>query len=202
MSLVEILAAAIIFVMVAGAFGSLYVTSRQAFDLGTSQAYVSRQGTLLQQQIAIWAKNSMTVQDVLCGGNGTANRSLAIEDANGTIRCVYQSPETADTDADLFVCQVASWNAGCTGGTSYNMLNVARSEVSVRLGAPLRVRNATFTRVTCVDPGGSCGSNNIGRSVTSPLVDVSFDLTDNTIPNPQLASYVGMRFGFSIYSRN
>lgn len=202
MSLIEILLAAMIFVMVAGAFGSLYLTGKQAFDLGTSQAYVSRQGTLLQEQIAIWAKNSTALQDVLCGGNGTANRSLAIEDANGTIRCIYQSPETPDFDADLFVCQVASWNAGCTGGTTYNMLNVMRSEVSVRLGAPLRVRNATFTRVTCVPPGGSCGSNTLARSVTSPLVDVTFDLTDNTIPNPQPASYVGMRFGFSIHSRN
>jgi len=202
MSLIEILLAAMIFVMIAGAFGSLYLTGKQAFDLGTSQAYVSRQGTLLQEQIAAWAKNATAVQAVLCGGNGTAGRSLAIEDANGTLRCIYQSPGAANTDADFFVCKVASWNAGCTGGTTYNMLNLLPSEVSVRLGAPLRVRNTTFTRVTCVGPGGSCGSNALGRSVTSPLIDVRFDLTDNTIPNPQLASYVGMRFGFSIYSRN
>jgi hypothetical protein len=34
------------------------------------------------------------------------------------------------------------------------------------------------------------------------LVSVSFDLTDNTIPNPQQGTYVGMRFGFGITSRN
>jgi len=202
MSLIEILIAAMIFVLVAGAFGSLYLTGKRAFDLGTSQAYLSRQGTLLQEQIAVWAKNSTAVQGVLCGGNGTAGRSLAIEAADGTLRCIYQSPEAADTDADLFVCQVAFWTAGCSGGTAYNMLNVVPSEVSVRLGAPLRVRNTTFTPVTCVDPGGSCGSNAIGRSVTSPLIDARFDLTDNTTLNPQPASYVGMRFGFSIYARN
>ena len=33
------------------------------------------------------------------------------------------------------------------------------------------------------------------------VVDVRFDLTDNTILYPQ-ATYVGMRFGFGITSRN
>jgi len=200
-TMVEFLIAVVISVIVLIAIGSLYVTARQAFDLSTSQAYVQRQGTLIQEQIARWAKNSVGVQAVLCGGNTTTGRSLAIAEANGTMRCVYQNPEAANTDADLFVCQVASWTDGCTGGTTYNMLNVMGSEVATRLGAPLRVRNTTFTRVTCIDPG-SCGSGAVGLSVTTPLVSVSFDLTDNTIPNAQLATYVGMRFGFGITARN
>jgi len=200
-SMVEMLITSFISVIVLSAAGSLYLTSKKAFDYGSSQAYVQRQGTLIQEQIARWAKNSVTVQRVLCGGNTTAGRSLAIADANGTIRCIYQNPETDDTDADLFVCQVISWNAACTGGTNYNMLNVTPSEVSVGLGAPLRVRNTTFTAVTCIDPG-PCGSGAVALSVTSSLVAVSFDLTDNTIPNPQLGTYVGMRFGFGITSRN
>ncbi len=202
MSLIEILLAAMIFVMVAGAFGSLYVSGKQAFDLSTSQAYVQRQGTLIQEQITLWAKQSVGMQVVQCGANTTPGRSLAIEDANGGIRCIFQSPEAADTDANLLTCLIPTWTAGCDGGGNYNMLAVVASEVSARLGATLRVRNATFTPVTCVDPGGSCGSNFVGRSVTSPLVDVRFDLTDNTIPSPRPASYVGMRFGFGIHSRN
>jgi len=202
MSLIEILLAATIFVMVAGAFGSLYLTGKHAFDLSTSQAYVQRQGTLIQEQITLWAKQSVGLQVVQCGENTTTpGRSLAIEDANGEIRCIFQSPQAANTDANLLTCLIPSWDAGCDGGGNYNMLSVVASEVSARLGASLRVRNATFTPVTCVDPGGSCGSNFVGRSVTSPLVDVRFDLTDNTIPNPRPA-YVGMRFGFGIHSRN
>lgn len=197
----EILITALISVMVMIAIGSLYVTARQAFDFGASQVYVQRQGTLLQERIARWAKNSVGVQVVQCGGNTSAGRSLAIEDANGTIRCIYQNPEGADTNAGLFACQVATWTAGCTGGTTYNMLDVMGSEVAARLGASLRVRNTTFTRVTCIDPG-PCGAGAIGLSVTSPLVDVRFDLTDNTIRNPQSPTYVGMRFGFSITARN
>ena len=203
-SLLEILITTLVSVLVLSAVGSLYITSRRAFDFGASQAYVQRQGTLIQEQIALWAKNSVAMQAVLCGGNATgiAGRSLAIEVANGTIRCVYQTPAAANTDADLFVCQVATWSAGCTAGTTYNMLNVMGSEVSTRLGAPLRVRNTTFTRVTCVDPGPCWGTGPVALSVTSPLVNARFDLTDNTIPNPQQGTYVGMRFGFGITSRN
>jgi len=198
--LVEILITAFISVTVLSAAGSLYVTSRRAFDFGVSQAYVQRQGTLIQEQIARWAKNSTGVQVSQCGGNTTAGRSLAIAEADGTMRCIFQNPEGADTDADLFVCNVGTWTAGCTGGVASNMLNLTPSEVAARLGASLRVRNTTFTRVTCIDPG-PCGSGAVALSVTSSLVNVRFELTDNTIPNPQ-STYVGMRFGFGITSRN
>jgi len=204
-SIVELLIAAFISVIVLSAVGSLYVTSRRAFDFGVSQAYVQRQGTLIQEQIARWAKNSTGVQVAECGGNTTPGRSLAMADANGnngngTMRCIYQNPEGADADADLFMCMIGTWTAGCTGGLTSNMLALTGSEVATRLGAPLRVRNTTFTRVTCIDPG-PCGSGAVGLSVTSSLVDVRFELTDNTILNPQ-PTYVGMRFGFGITSRN
>ena len=198
----EILITAFISVIFLSAAGSLYISARKAFDFGASQAYVQRQGTLLQEQIARWTKNSVGAQVVLCGGNTTNARSLAVEGANGTIRCMYQNPEGANTDADLFVCQVATWTSPCTTGTIYNMLNLSASEVATRLGAPLRVRNTTFTRVTCIDPGPCGSSGTVAYSVTSPLVDVRFDLTDHTIPNPQFPTYVGMRFGFSITTRN
>jgi hypothetical protein len=81
------------------------------------------------------------------------------------------------------------------------MLNLMPSEVATRLGAALRVRNTTFTRVACIDPG-PCGTGAIALSVTTSLVNVRFDLTDNTIPSPQLPTYVGMRFGFGITARN
>ena len=199
-SLLEILVTTFIFVIVLSAAGSLYLTSRRAFDFGVSQAYVQRQGTLIQEQIARWAKNSTGVQVVECGGNTTPGRSLAIEEASGTRRCIYQNPEGADTDADLFACAIGAWTAGCTGGLTSNMLALTGSEVATRLGAPLRVRNTTFTRVTCIDPG-PCGSGAVALSVTSSLVNVRFELTDNTILNPQ-PTYVGMRFGFGITSRN
>ena len=199
-SMVEILIAAFISVIVLSAVGSLYVTSRRAFDFGVSQAYVQRQGTLIQEQIARWAKNSTGVQVADCGGNTTSGRSLAIQEASGTMRCIYQNPEGADTDADLFMCVIGTWTAPCTGGLTSNMLSMTPSEVATRLGAPLRVRNTTFTRVTCIDPG-PCVADAVALSVTSSLVNVRFELTDNTILNPQPA-YVGMRFGFGITSRN
>jgi len=208
-SLVEILITAFVSVIVLSAVGSLYVTSRRAFDFGVSQAYVQRQGTLIQEQIARWAKSSTGVQVTLCGGNTTAGRSLAMADANGNngngmMRCIYQNPEGTDTDADLFMCQIGDWTAGCTGGVRENMLSKTPSEVATRLGAPLRVRNTTFSRVTCIDhtPPGPCVADAVALAVTASLVNVRFELTDNTIPNPQFPTYVGMRFGFGITSRN
>jgi hypothetical protein len=201
--MVEILIAAFISILALSAMASLYITSRNAFDYGVSQAYVQRQGTLLQEQIARWAKDSVGVQVVLCGGNTTDGRSLAIAHPNGTMRCIYQNPEAADTDANLFACFINTWTGNCSGGANYNMLNLMPSEVATRLGAALRVRNTTFTRVACIDGNdGPCGPGKIARSVTSSLVDVRFDLTDNTIPSPQLPTYVGMRFGFGITARN
>ena len=123
------------------------------------------------------------------------------------MRCIYQNPEGADTDADLFMCMIGDWTAGCTGGLTSSMLALTGSEVATRLGATLRVRNTTFTRVTCIDhpnPPLSCGtdgSGDVALSVTSSLVNARFELTDNTILNPQ-PTYVGMRFGFGITSRN
>jgi len=196
-SMVEILITMVISVIAVGAIFTLFLTARQGFDYGVSQAYVQRQGTLLQEQIARWAKDSAAIQVVNCGGNVTNSRSAAIQASNGTIRCIYQNPEGADTDANLFVCQVATWTGACVGGTNYNMLTLMPNQQPF----PLRVRNTTFTGVTCIDPG-PCGAGAIALSVTSSLVNVRFDLTDNTIPNPQFPTYVGMRFGFGITARN
>ena len=89
------------------------------------------------------------------------------------------------------------------------MLTLMGSEVAVRLGAQLKVRNTIFSRVTCVQPGGSCSPNAVGRSVLSPLIDVTFDITDGTIYNPNYnggafsaTNFLGMRYGFSVTARN
>jgi Tfp pilus assembly protein PilW len=211
-SVLELLLAALIFVVVALALGGVFVSTQQAFDRGSSQAYVQRQATLLQERIARLAQNAVAVQVVDCGPNGSTNgTALVLLDANGTVRCIYQSTTSADTNGNLFLCQLGTFAAGtgCTGGTTENMLTLMGSEVEARLGAQLQVRNTTFSRVTCVQPGGSCSPNAVGRSVVSPLVDVVFDLTDGSIYNPNYnggafsaTNFLGMRVGFSVTARN
>jgi Tfp pilus assembly protein PilV len=211
-SILELMLAAGIFMIVVGALVGVFVSTQQAFDRGSSQAYVQRQATLLQERIARLVQNAVAVQVVDCGPNGSTNgTALVLLDANGTVRCIYQSTTSADTNGDLMLCQLGAFAAGtaCTGGTIENMLTLMGSEVAARLGAQLQVRNTTFSRVTCVQPGGSCSPNQVGRSVLSPLVDVVFDLTDGSIYNPNYnggafnaTNFLGMRFGFSVTARN
>ena len=208
----ELLIAMTIFVVVMAALTSVYISTKQAFDLSSSQAYVQRQGTLIQERITRLAQNAVAAQVVDCGPNiPTGGTALMLLDANGTVRCIYQSTTSADTNGDMILCELSTFASGtdCTRGTSENMLTLMRSEVATRLGAALRVRNLTFTPVNCVNPGGSCSPNAVGRSVLSPLFDVRFDLTDGTIPNPNYnggafsaTNFLGMRFGFSVTTRN
>ncbi len=212
-SMLELLLAAGIFMIVAAALTGVFVSTQQAFDRGSSQAYVQRQATLLQERIARLVQNAVAVQVVDCGPNGSTNgTALLLLDANGTGRCIYQSTTSADTNGDLMLCQlpagVFAVGTACSGGTE-NMLTLMQSEVAARLGAQLQVRNTTFTRVDCVQPGGSCSPNAVGRSVLSPTVDVVFDLTDGSIYNPNFnggafsaTNFLGMRFGFSVTARN
>jgi type II secretory pathway pseudopilin PulG len=210
-SIVELMLGTLVFFIIAAALASLYVSTKQAFDLGSSQAYVQRQGTLIQERIARLIGNAQAVQVVDCGPNSPTNgTSVLLLDATGTARCIYQSTTTADANADLMLCQAGSFSAGATcSDTAQNMLNLMQSEVAARLGAQLRVRNLAFSQVTCVQPGGICVSNPVGRWVVTPLVDVTFDLTDGTIFNPNYnggafssANFLGMRFGFSVTARN
>ncbi|HET8575785.1 MAG TPA: hypothetical protein VFO18_01705 [Methylomirabilota bacterium] len=210
-SIAELMLAALIFFVIAGALASLYVSTKQAFDLGSSQAYVQRQGTLIQERIARLIGNAQAVQVVDCGPNGTTNgTSILVLDRGGTPFCIYQSTTAADTNANLMLCQASGFSVGAIcSDTAQNMLTLMQSEVAARLGAQLQVRNLTFTQVTCVQPGGTCVANPVGRWVVSPLVDVTFDLTDGTIFNPNYnggafsaTNFLGMRFGFSVTARN
>ena len=210
-SMAELMVAALIFFVVAGAFTSLYVSTKQAFDLGSSQAYVQRQGTLIQERITRLIGNAQAAQVVDCGPNTSTNgTSVLLLDASGTSFCIYQSTTAADTNANLMLCRAGGFSAGATcSDTAQNMLNLMQSEVAARLGAQLQVRNLTFSQVTCVQPGGICVSNPVGRWVVTPLVDVTFDLTDGTIFSPHYSggafsgtNFLGMRFGFSVTARN
>jgi type II secretory pathway pseudopilin PulG len=218
-SIAELLLAMSIFIFVIAALTSLYVSTKDAFDLGSSQAYLQRQGTLIQERVSRLAQNAVAMQVMDCGPNGsTAGTSIVILDANGTVWCIYQSVVAADTNADLRLCKVASFTSpigACNGGlldptgSDQSMLDLMQSEVAQRLGAVLRVRNLTFTAVTCVQPGGPCAPTDVGRMARTPLVDVRFDLTDGRGYNPNYhggafsaTNFLGMRFGFGATTRN
>jgi Tfp pilus assembly protein PilW len=70
-SILELLLALSILIFVIAALTSLYVSTKDAFDLGSSQAYLQRQGTLIQERISRLAQNAVAMQVMDCGPNGS-----------------------------------------------------------------------------------------------------------------------------------
>ena len=67
-SLVELLVAAAVFMFVVFGVGSLYLSARRGFDFGSAEAFVQRQGTLLQERVTRDLQSATSLQVVRCGG--------------------------------------------------------------------------------------------------------------------------------------
>jgi hypothetical protein len=210
-TLLEAVVASVIFMTIVFGMTTLYTTSQQAYNYGTSQAYFQRVGTLLQERIQRELVGAVALQTVNCGPNSTANLSVMYltpgaggAGAAGSQRvfCIWQQTISTPPGPQIFRCQLTNFAVGdsCQGGTTENMLTLTQSQISVEINAPLAVANTQFMRVTCLPAGsGSCGDP--GRQVVSPLVDVRFDLTDGVNFNAQ-TGINGLRFAFSLSSRN
>jgi hypothetical protein len=210
-TLLEAVVASVIFMTILLGMTTLYTTSQQAYNYGTSQAYLQRVGTLLQERIQRELVGSIALQTVDCGPNSTANLSVmyVTPGAGGSgaaasqrIFCLWQQTISTPPGPQLFRCQLTNFAVGdtCRSGTTENMLMLTQSQISTQIDAPLRVANTQFMRVACLPASsGSCGDP--GRQVVSPLVDVRFDLSDGVNFNAQ-AGINGLRFAFSLTPRN
>ncbi len=210
-TLLEAVVTSAIFMTIVFGMMTLYTTSQQAYNYGTSQAYLQRVGTLLQERIQRELVGSIALQTVDCGPNSTANLSVmyVTPGAGGSgaagsqrIFCLWQQTISTPPGPQLFRCQLTNFAVGdtCQSGTTENMLTLSQSQISTQIDAPLRVANTQFIRVACLPASsGSCGDP--GRQVVSPLVDVRFDLSDGVNFNAQ-AAINGLRFAFSLTPRN
>src|SRR3979411_1007979 len=75
-TLLEAVLASAIFMTIVFGMATLYTTSQQAYNYGTSQAYLQRVGTLLQERIQRELGGAGALQVVDCGRNSTANLSV------------------------------------------------------------------------------------------------------------------------------
>lgn len=210
-TLLEAVVASVIFMTIVFGMTTLYTTSQQAYNYGTSQAYLQRVGTLLQERIQRELVASIALQTVACGPNSTANLSVMYvtpgaggSGAAGSQRvfCIWEQTISTPPGPQLFRCQLSNFAVGdpCQGGTTENLLTLTQSQISTQIDAPLRVANSQFMRVTCLPASsGTCGDP--GRQVVSPLVDVRFDLSDGVNFSAQ-AGITGLRFAFSLTPRN
>ena len=210
-TLLEAVVTSMVFLIIMLAMMTLYTSSEQAYQYGTSQAYLQRVGTLIQERIQRELAGSVALQTVDCGPNSTTNLSVmyVTPGAGGSgagvsqkVYCIWQETISTPPGPQLFRCQLSNFGVGdsCQGGTTENLLTLTQSQISTQLNAPLRVANTQFMRVACLPASsGTCGDP--GRQVVSPLVDVRFDLTDGVNFSPQ-AGITGLRFAFSLTPRN
>lgn len=177
-TIAEIMVVAAIFLFVAIAVTSFYLSTVRGFSLASAQAFVQRQGTFIEEEVARQLQPALALQVATCGPPG-ATASLIYERYIGgatSYWCMYQFQDIADTFPQLYICQIPALTGGdCQIGVPRRNLLVGAPQ-----GAQLRVSNTTFTAVTLV---------------TVPAVDIRFDLTDGTLLAP-------MRFGLTATVRN
>lgn len=220
-TLAELLVAAAIFVIVALALGTLYVSTMRAFDFSSAQAFVQRQGSLIQEEMMRQMGAAMAVQVMACGPSGASPSLLyqttpetAERDATtpkSRFRCLYRRQEATLGDAapKLYTCKldddpptysnpVPAAGTDCMSvsgnrdATKVNLLRQDLDETAVRLSANLTVNNVTFTQITAIN----------GITVTVPSVDIRFDLTDQVSIFTSPSAPGGLRFGFVAAARN
>jgi prepilin-type N-terminal cleavage/methylation domain-containing protein len=230
-TLVEFLVAAAIFMIVAAGMTALYVFSLQSVDDGSAQAWVQREGTLIQEDLARRILPAVSVQTLLppgqiCGPSG-ANASLLFqitgEEATreqtaqpslpwSRFRCVYEFQETADPGPQLYLCWLPDDGSnpiptgptatGCAASSRLNLLGRPSLDMTgSRLG--IGYLRVSNTAFTQLTEVGTL-------PISRPIVDIRYDLHYTTATGgilfgraqQQPAGQVGLRFGFSTTIRN
>jgi len=180
-TLIELLAAAAIAIFVLFGLGTLYLATTRNVALGSAQAFVQRQGTLVEEELSrlLLSATGVSVGTTTpaCGPGGSAAAALLFTRTDDSRWCVYEFADVGDSFPQLYVCQLQAAPATACAGQARNLLAGAVRAVAE---AELRVANTTFTPL----PG----------ALTS-AVNIRFDLTDGTLYSP-------LRFGLSVYVRN
>lgn len=198
-TLVELLIAGAIFIIVAVAVGSLYVSTQRAFDYGSAQAYAQRQGTMIQEDLQRRLHRAVDFSVTACG-SATATASVRYNLPDGGLWCLHQDQKAGDSFPQLYVCSLNSliplFSGGyaCDAGSAQSITGQAQAlnESARKLGTQLRVASTTFLTMSTMN-----GSAMAGRAL-----DVRFDLYDGVMYNLNPTSYTGMRFGFTTTLRN
>ena len=209
-TMIEAIVAAGIFVLVAIGAGSLYVSARQGFDYSSTESYLQRQGTLIEERITQELKSANSVQVTKC--REISPGSSPVMPANKSVVyslfypgratpteywCIYEYQRPAYSPfAQLWRCPLADASADtCTGGAT-NAENLAPDTVRSFGGQRLEITNSAF----CPSGVAPC----IGSDVTpaARAIDVRFDMNVYPPNNTTSLLYSARSFGFSVYYRN
>jgi type II secretory pathway pseudopilin PulG len=223
-TMVELLVAALIFAIVGIAMGSLYASTQRSMDVGSAQAFVQQQGTLIQEELArqIGPARQLLVGSGgrVCGPTGVAaGQSLQFQRAvDDTVWCVFQNQYSGEPSL-LHICRLAVFGtvADCQSGTRRAILmgyaasggfqgaHVTAGKLGVEMaastGAPLapttlRVLNTCFVGDTV--PGCCSGC----PAAQAYSVDIRFEVSDCTQVESAGGCTAGLRFGSTVTLRN
>ena len=138
-TLMEVLLAALIGAVVLLGIGSFYISMVNAYKQGNDQAFLQRQATLIQDELARKILPAYQVASGPCGGGTTTTDSLLVTLPDNKFLCFYQQAE------QMVECDVANPSATtiCVPGTVRNLLGGSPT--------PLRASGLVFQR----EAGGS-----------------------------------------------
>jgi type II secretory pathway pseudopilin PulG len=231
-ALLELLVAGAIVAMIGLGLSALYLSSTQAMDEGSTMAYLQRQGTQIQEDLARRIQRA-TVLEVdpygaavsVChpadGANLAPGKSIIYQTTVGTTGspsspstheywCVYEYKLPADASAQLWLCQVSGLTPPQTCLTTPAAKNLVADALR-DLPQAIRV-SATCFRPQGLDPATYPLTSCIPATAPSPLpcagcppsVDVTFAV--DMLKNPAITSsslVVGpWQFAFNLTIRN
>jgi hypothetical protein len=209
------LIAVAVFIFVAFGMGSLYLSARQGFNYGSAEAFLQRQGTLVQERLTRELQSANSIQVLRCrevdpssspamGANQSIIYTLyyAGRTTNQTeFWCIYQYKRASLPFATLWRCPLAdaSPDQTCTGGTANAEDLVPPVPASVA-GQRVEVVNSTFCFYTGVAPCPAAPLAGLGAPPGS--VDIRFDLDLHPETGTSSLLYAPRRFGFGVAFRN
>ena len=138
-TLVEILLASAAGAIVLPGIGSFYLSMVNAYKQGNDQAFLQRQATMIQDELARQILPTYQVTSGPCGGGTTTTNSLLVTLPDNKFLCFYQQVDQVSE------CDVANPTANtmCVPGTVRNLLTGSPT--------PLRASGLVFQR----EAGGS-----------------------------------------------
>jgi prepilin-type N-terminal cleavage/methylation domain-containing protein len=205
-TLVELLIAILVVAIIAIGFGSLYVSSQRALDLSSAEAFLQRQGTLIQEELQRQVSRANLLEVAECRPTGvtlSAGESIIynrrVQDpATSTMTdeasCVFRH-QPSGQPAALWRCPIPGTTPPQTCSTTAENLLFGipqkagrQVDVSVISGVP------TFQTASILCGGVGCA--------TVTTVDVRFRLNLATSPGGQALIPVARDFGFNLSLRN
>jgi hypothetical protein len=207
LTLIELLVAAVIFLTVLLAMGSVYLFARRGFEYATTETFLQRQGTLLTEVLTDHILRASALQVADCHASSATipsghsimyRRSVAIagglSDLSDEFWCIYRH-QAAGGAPSLWRCPIAALSAGqtCTQNPQDLLIGIPAPQPGLAVTVvPVKDQNGIDQPIFSLAP-----SNDPAQSI---LMHFALDLRE--ITTGQTVIFGERRFGINIVTRN